>query len=98
MSIIRDKMKEQAEKNEQARKLQVEKLKDAFDSTATSEFGEKVLKEIYRRSGYGMPNRAINSTFQSLDVNGMILNEGRRSLWQEIRAFIPKKQLAKIEE
>ena len=98
MGNLKEKIIEQREREEQARKERFEEMKSVFACISGSSEGEKVLKELYRRSGYGKPNRAINETFGSLDVNGMIFNEGRRSLWQEIRAFIPKKYLARIEE
>ena len=88
---------EEREKAMQMQKARLDKLKSAFEAVALTSAGVEVFKEIFRRSGYRLANRYINAVSQTIDVNGMILNEGRRSLWVELRDFLPKKTLREVE-
>lgn len=78
------------------RKAEVKRRKDTYAEVCEGENPIHLLRDIYKMSGYN--NHLITfNTDGSVNKDSMMWKEGRRSLYIELRAYLPKKMLKRIE-
>ena len=71
-------------------------LREILYQTFKSDPGNRVLAYLYHTCGYGEPN-IINKPDGSINAEAMMYNEGRRSVYMELRNFIDPEILKKVE-
>jgi len=82
-------------KAEEKRKAKLKQQQNMFAALETSPVGVDIVKFIYTRSGYSIPILALKDGEVSL--NAMVYNEGRRSMYLDLRKFLSKEFLCKVE-
>lgn len=91
-----EKLKSEVKAQQTAFKEQMKKREEMFQVICAMPEGIELLREIMQRSGFINKN-VVTSTDMSIDPYSMVYNEGRRSIYLELRNGIPKSAISKIE-
>jgi len=88
---------EQANKERQAEEAKKElAIRTMFLQAFKGEPGKRALEIIYNMTGYCDPILSMKGD-QSLDHEAMLYNEGRRSIWRQIRYYVDSDLLTHVE-
>lgn len=90
MGMIEDRLKDEKAKEERRKKHQEEyrAFRQALSNLAKTPDGELVLRHICKLSGFFKTSVVIkggNGIMNGVDVEGTLVNEGRRALYLDIR-------------
>ena len=75
----------------------VNSLKKDYEDVCNTPEGIRVLRHIFLMCGYSKSSIVMNRESYEINTQSTVYNEARRNLYLEMRSFLDKKNLMKIE-